>query len=151
MLGASKRLLHLNTAGRRFCQRSISIDRVLPYRLLVTNSAVHRGSRLYLPVCRKTEQNFVTLSGAKFDAVNVEEAGIAGANENIQYDRKNQQQDGEAETLTRRSGNNTYYRYREEKFKNYSNSDFYNAETLRKEFQTLMENPGIKKLNNWTT
>ena len=148
MLGASKRLLHLNTAGRRFCQRSICIDRILSYRLLTTNSTVHRGSRLYLPVCRKIEQNFVTLSGIQFDAVNAEEAGITGANENTQHDRKNQQQDGETETLTRRSGNNTYYRYREEKFRNYSNSDFHNAETLRKEFQKLMENPGIKKLND---
>ena len=143
MLGASKRLLHLKNAGGRFYQRSVSINRVLSYRIRDANSTVHRGVRLDLPVSREIKYTFSTLSGSKLDAVNAEEAGIAGTSVNTECVQKDSENGVQAEPVIRKSSTNRFYRYREERFRNYSSSDYQSAEALRKDFQKLMENSGI--------
>ena len=144
MLGASKRLLHFNNAGRKLCQRSISNCRISSYRIYTSNYAVNRGGRLDLPVFRKIECYFSALSGAKLKATNVEEATIAGSSESTDVDEKDEET-SVGETVTRPTSNFTkFYRQREERFRNYSNSDYQNADALRKEFQKLTDNPGNK-------
>jgi len=144
MLGASKRLLHFNNAGRRLCQRSISNCRISSYRIYTSNYAVNRGGRLDLPVFRKIECYFSALSGAKLKATNVEEATIAGSSESTDVDEKDEET-SVGETVTRPTSNFTkFYRQREERFRNYSNSDYQNADALRKEFQKLTDNPDAR-------
>ena len=142
MLGASKRLLRLNNAGRTLCQRSASSSQISSYRISTSNYAVHRDGRLHLPVFRKIECSFPALSGARLKATNVEEAPIAGLSESTDVDEKNEE-NSVGEAVTRPTSNFTrFYRQKEERFRNYSNIDYQNADALRKEFQKLTDNPG---------
>ena len=146
MLGASKRLLLLNNAGRRFYQRSASVERVLSARLLRPNLSLPKNGRVEHLLSKQKQRTFTALSGTKFDALDAEETGVDAKREDAEHEQEMKHGNGAVEATSQPKGTNRSYRNRDGKFRNYSNSDYQNVESLRIDFLKLAENPGRYRL-----
>lgn len=136
MFRASNRLLLLSNIGRRASQRSVRLNHVLSTHVLRPTSSCPRHI-----ISREGRCNYVVLSGSRFDVANAK----SSENDSSIEAAPEHGQEGHVEEdlgASQRNLRNREYRSTNVKFKNYSNSDYQDAASLRKEFNNVLEKQG---------
>lgn len=139
MLGASKRLSLLSNVGRRLYQKGARAERALSGNLLRPSNVELGAGKVGPLLARGKRQTFVTLSGTNYDAVSVEESNHHATNEVASEPGTENSNSENFETEVRpKNTKRAAGRYGERKFKNYSSSEYLNAASLKRDFETIL-------------